>query len=320
VKALSQRLLRSAIPRLDAILLNAGISGSIDLNWPLAIWSLTTDPVQAATWPTFTLSATGLITPPQLHGQAATDTQHSEPVVGKIFCANVFGHYMLAHWLMPLLRACPHSRPGRLIWLSSIEPQIHHFNSADFQALESRNAYGHTKRMIDLLALTSTNTPATAKSVQSFLDLNRSNDRRLSHTIHAQHEAPSKPTIHLAHPGVCATSIVPVHWFLAIFSQLSLYIARLLGSPWHTVTAYAGASAPVWLALADPAEIVEQEHAGATKWGSAVTRLGRQSVQRPRLGTLRRWQAGHVAAAAWARAGPEKGRDRCDQRGCGGFC
>lgn len=279
VKALSQRLRRSAIPRLDAIILNAGLAGFIDLNWPLAIWSLTTDLVQAATWPTYKLSATGLLTPPQLHAPAAADPQHSEPVVGEIFCANVFGHYMLAHWLMPLLRSCPHTRPGRIIWLSSIEAQSHHFSSADFQALESHNAYEHTKRMTDLMALTANNTPATAKSVQSFLDLDHPNDRRLSHTIHQQHQAPSKPAIHLAHPGVCATSILPLHWLLAIISQLSLYVVRLLGSPWHNVNTYAGASGPVWLALADPAEIAEQEHAGATKWGSAVTRLGRRSVQ-----------------------------------------
>jgi 3-keto steroid reductase len=280
VRALCQRLRRSAIPRLDAIILNAGLAGFVDLNWPLAIWSFASELVQAATWPTYKLSATGLITPPQLHAPAAVDLQHSEPVVGEIFCANVFGHYMLAHWLMPLLRACPHSRPGRIIWLSSIEAQMHHFNSADFQALESCNAYEHTKRMTDLIALTSTNTPATAKSVQSFLDLDHADDRRSRHTIHQQHQAPSKPTIYLAHPGVCATSILPLHWLLTILAQLSLYTARLLGSPWHTVTAYAGALAPVWLALAHPAEMAEREHAGATKWGSTVTRLGRQSVQR----------------------------------------
>jgi 3-keto steroid reductase len=282
VRALSQRLLRSAIPRLDAILLNAGLGGFIALNWPLAIWSITSDLVQAATWPSYKLSARGLITSPQLPASAAADPQHSEAVVGELFCANVFGHYMLAHWLMPLLRACPQSRPGRIVWLSSIEAQIHHFNSADFQALKSRNAYEHTKRMTDLMALTSTSTPATAKSVHSFLDLDHPNDRRLSHNTdqQQQHQAPSKPTIHLAHPGVCATSIVTLPWLLTLLMQLAFYTARLLGSPWHTLTAYAGATAPVWLALADPAEITEREYAGPAKWGSAVTRLGRQSVQR----------------------------------------
>lgn len=274
VKALSQRLLRSAIPRLDAIILNAGLGGFVAINWPLAIWTCASDLVEAATWPTYKLSATGLITQPQLPPSSTVDYRDEEPVLGEIFCANVFGHYMLAHLLMPLLRACPQNKPGRIIWLSSIEGQVHHFNKDDFQALESRNAYEHTKRMTDVMALTSSDQPATAKPIQSFLEL-RTEDRRFDgNQVH------SKPTIHVSHPGVCATSIVPLPWIMHLLMILATYTARFIGSPWHTVFAYTGATAPVWLALAAPDEIAEREKDGPAKWGSAVTRLGKESVQR----------------------------------------
>ena len=305
MKALSERLLRSAVPRLDAIVLNAGLGGFVGLNWPLALWSVTTDLVEAVTRPTYKLTVRGLITQPQ--SPASTANPHvKEPVLGEIFCGNVFGHYMLAHWLMPLLRACPPSRPGRIIWLSSIEAEVDQFNKDDFQALESRSAYGHVKRMIDLMALTSTNEPATAKSVQAFLDPTDANDRRLS----SKQAAPSKPTIHVAHPGVCATSMMPLPWILVLVMIFADYIARWIGSPWHTTSAYTGAAASVWLALADLEEVSEREKSGPAKWGSAVTRWGQESVQRtdvPQWGLsgdgekVERWEVGHGWLGAWGR-------------------
>ncbi|KAF7511837.1 hypothetical protein GJ744_003568 [Endocarpon pusillum] len=275
VRALTQRLLRSAVPRLDAIILNAGVGGFVGIQWPQAFWRTGIDLVEATTWPTFKLSATGLITQPQLASSTPADRKDDEPILGEIFCANVFGHYLLTHWLMPLLRACPHSNPARIIWLSSIEAQPHHFNPSDIQALTSRNAYEHSKRMTDLMALTSTANPATSKSVHSFFSLPSPTDRRLTNNA-----SPSEPTIHVAHPGICATSIVPLPFLLNLLMILAFYAARLIGSPWHTVSAYVGAVAPVWLALAHPEELAEKEKAGPAKWGSAVTRWGGASVQR----------------------------------------
>lgn len=303
VRALTQRLLRSAIPRLDAIILNAGVGGFVALNWPQAFWTTGIDLVEAATWPTYKLSAIGLITQPQLPLSTA-ESNDEESILGELFCANIFGHYMLVHWLMALLRACPHSRPARIIWLSSIECQVHHFRADDLQALSSRNAYEHTKRLADLMALTSRNQPSTTKSVQSFLAL-ETDDRRLHNN-----STPSNPTIQVSHPGICATSIVPLPWLLHILMLLAFYTARLIGSPWHTVSAYTGAIAPVWLALANPDEIAEREKAGAAKWGSAVTRSGQESVQRtdvPGWGLVgdgekvEWWQVGRGWLGGWGR-------------------
>lgn len=233
-----------------------------------------TDHVQALTWPSFKLSVAGLLAPPQLPSSSSDRPLEKEPVLGLVFCANVFGHYVLAHRLMPLLRACQSSKPGRIIWLSSVEGEVHDFNKDDPQALESHSPYEHSKRMTDLMVLTSTNQAATAKSVQSFLAPDTS-DRRLTNN-----PTLSAPQIHVAHPGVCATSIVPLPWILQLMMRLSFYIARLIGSPWHTISPYLGATAPVWLALADPDEIADREKPGPALWGSAVTRRGRESVQR----------------------------------------
>jgi 3-keto steroid reductase len=60
----------------------------------------------------------------------------------------------------------------------------------------------------------------------------------------------------------------------------AFYISRLLGSPWHTVTTYLGANAPVWLALSsqealDEAETPYRDNGGGhCKWGSSTHRFG----------------------------------------------
>lgn len=63
--------------------------------------------------------------------------------------------------------------------------------------------------------------------------------------------------------------------------NLAFYIARLIGSPWHTVSAYKGACAPVWLALTAQEELEDLEtEAGKGKWGSACDAMGNERVAR----------------------------------------
>ena len=60
-----------------------------------------------------------------------------------------------------------------------------------------------------------------------------------------------------------------------------MYLACLLGSPWHPIFAYKGAVAPVWLALTEKEELEEIElNGGKGKWGSACDRWGRERVMR----------------------------------------
>ena len=270
VRALYRRLLCSEIPKLDAIVLNAGIGGWSGIDWPKAIYSVLTDLISSVTWPGYKLSSVGRLTKPQLASPEGNQG-YSEPPLGEVFCANVFGHYMLAHGLMPLLRSLDGPRPGKIIWISSIEVSRKDFNPDDLQGLTSGEAYAQSKRLTDLMALTAADQPATTKMVNSFCGAEHNQDA--SGPISTS----SKPSIYVAHPGICATSIVPLllpHYWAML---LAFYLARWIGSPWHPITVDAGACASVWLALGpeDGAEgnlgDTQRRHA---KWGSATDRWG----------------------------------------------
>ena len=80
----------------------------------------------------------------------------------------------------------------------------------------------------------------------------------------------------------------------------AFYLARWLGSIWHTIDPYVGATAPVWLALASEEtlesfeaplsadvssgnESKQEQHMiakRASKWGSATDADGRERVER----------------------------------------
>jgi 3-keto steroid reductase len=266
VKALARKLLNEVdLPKLDAVILNAGIAGTIGINFPAAIWQILTENAAAVTWPRFKLTAVGSLVEPQLDGGVA------EPPLGQVFCANVFGHYMLSHWLMRLLRKCPTEKPGRVIWISSIEGSDHHFDPNDLQGLKSPTAYEHSKRLTDLLVLTATGQAATGASVQDFIAVqNVTDDVGIG----------PRPEIWAAHPGIVATSIVPLPPVLMSAWVGVAYVMRWIGSPWHTNTAYLGAISASWLALASSSEVQHKQCSGIAKWGSCVDRAGNARVEK----------------------------------------
>ncbi|KKA21733.1 3-ketosteroid reductase [Rasamsonia emersonii CBS 393.64] len=286
VRALSRRLNKN-IPKLDAVILNAGIGGWSGLNWPLAVWCNLTDVVNATTWPVYKLSYVGMLTEKQ------TRLPEESPL-GAVFCANVFGHYMLAHNLMPLLRRSGQPNgPGRVIWISSVEATIKLFDVDDIQGLKSTKAYESSKSLMDLLALTS-DLPSTAPWVNSFLSTSDSDQ-----SAEPCHGPP--PKIYVSHPGIFGTSIVPLP--LPLFWGMigAFFLARWLGSPWHTIWTYLAASAPVWLALS-PQSVLDEAEApyrqnggGLVKWGSSCDRLGRD---RPASTEVDGWGYGGVVGGA----------------------
>lgn len=302
VRALSRKLVQSDLPHLNSIVLNAGIGGWTGLNWPLAVWTVLTEIRQATTWPKYKLGAVGLITKPQF--PQGRPLGFEEPVLGEVFCANVFGHYMLVHGLMPLLRACPSDSPGRIIWTSSTEPSIHNYNPEDHQGLRTDAAYEHSKRLTDSLALTADGQPNTADSVKEYTTT--------SVSTRAGSTRPDlcAPVFHLGHPGICATTIIDIYAILMPFYTLGVYLARWCGSVWANVTIYKGALALSWLALAKSAEIKSKEfeyagsNKGQVKWGSSTSRWGQTSVKPTEVqgwginGTGKpygdTWWAGHV--------------------------
>ncbi|KAJ5899168.1 Short-chain dehydrogenase/reductase SDR [Penicillium taxi] len=259
VRALSRRLLQST-PKLDAVVLNAGIGGWSGISWPDAIWGVCTDLIQQVTWPTYKLSPIGVLSEKQ------TDLQE-EPPLGMVFCANVFGHYMLAHNVAPLLKRARTNGPGRVIWVSSIEATIKAFDVNDIQGLRSALPYESSKALTDILALTS-NLPSTAPwAVDSFL--------------HSDEDKESEPPgIYVSHPGICATAIIPLALPLIWAMVITFWGARMLGSPWHTLSTYVGACSSVFLALTTKDELdaaeapYHQAGGGRAKWGSSADRLG----------------------------------------------
>jgi 3-keto steroid reductase len=262
VKALGERLIEKR-QGIDVLVCNAGIGGWKGLNWPVAVWSMMTDWKHSCTYPSYKLGMVGSVAPQK-------ELEHEQ--LGEVFTANVFGHFMLAHWLAPLMQASSAARdtaatePGRIIWISSIEAYAHAFNPDDLQALTSDTAYEHSKRLTDLLVLTS-ELASTNSSTTTYLQAQNHNNQR--------------PKMFLAHPGVCATSIADlplVLWYAMLFAQ---YVARWLGSPWHPVSSYLGAVSSVWLSLAPLSALENQETAeGKAKWASSTDVFGNERVVR----------------------------------------
>ncbi|KKK21557.1 hypothetical protein ARAM_006475 [Aspergillus rambellii] len=276
VRALSRRL--QAFPKLDAIVLNAGIGGWTGIDWPAAIWGVATDLIHQVSWPSYKIAPLGMITEPQ------TRLSDQEPRLGAVFCANVFGHYMLAHNVMPLLHRSAGSPrgPGRVIWVSSLEATIKFFDINDLQGLHTLAPYESSKALTDILSLTS-NLPSAAPWVKSFYYATTPPSASANNPEPANLlPPPPPPNIYLSHPGICGTGILPLSLPLFYAMLAAFYLARFLGSPWHTVATDRGARAPVWLALStqsalDAAEAPYKQHGGGrVKWGRVGTRRRRR--------------------------------------------
>ncbi|USP81443.1 hypothetical protein yc1106_08717 [Curvularia clavata] len=265
VQKLSKKL-RDTTPKLDVLICNAGIGGWTGVNWPLAIWSILTDWHNAITWPTYKMSGIGWLAKPQIPAEKKVE----EPPLGEVFCANVFGHYMLGHYLAPLLAR--HSKVdtarGRMIWVSSLEAYDHIFDVEDIQGITSDMPYEVSKRLTDVLAISSAQ-PYTSETVNHYLQDAEADEKT------------TKPRLYVTHPGICGTSIMPLPVILEWCMLIAFYLARWVGSQWHTITVEKGATAMVWLALASQNTLDEMEaKEGVGKWGSATDFWGQERVDR----------------------------------------
>ncbi|PBP25363.1 3-ketosteroid reductase [Diplocarpon rosae] len=298
------------IPRLDVIILSAGIGGWVGLDWPLAVKTVLFDTVEAVTWPRYKRSSRGArvknpagssdtAEQPLLENQEKPD----EPPLGEVFCSNVFGHYILAHELMPLLSrtASPSSKvSGKVVWdrwalsqqpgsigsqrswgwgLSGLRIPRLDFSIDDIQGLKSSVPYEASKRLIDLLALTSS-LPSVQRLAAPFFD---------SHNTATAKQKPAeeevtlvKPQIYLTQPGIFASEIMPLPALLVLIYKFVFLFARWMGSPWHPIEPYKAAVAPVWLTLTDAEALNEAEAGGLkkAKWGSATDSNGQDRVMK----------------------------------------
>ncbi|KAL2132921.1 hypothetical protein VTI74DRAFT_3142 [Chaetomium olivicolor] len=257
------------IPRLDSIIFNAGMGGWYGLDWPKVAHNIFTKGlVSATTWPTFKGAIGGRVINP-LTGRK----EDGKPQMGEVFCANVFGHYIFAQRLVPLMTRPANSTlpPGRIIWESSVEPDWKCFSPDDFEAIKTTAAYESTKRLTDVMALTST-LPESKPYVDKYLNVPSPQSTQIQ-------TPPNPPKIYLVHPGVVQTTLFPLNAFMFFWYNVVLYIARWLGSPWHPITAYNGACAPVWLALQEQGWL-DGAHAERVKWGTSTDFWGECRVKK----------------------------------------
>ena len=295
VQKLSKKL-RDTTPKLDVLICNAGIGGWTGIDWPRAIWTILCNLKNALTWPTYKLSGIGWLAKPQVAGEKGLD----EPPLGEVFCANVFGHYMLGHYLAPLLAKHPKSQQtrGRIIWVSSLEAYDHVFSVDDIQGITSDMPYECSKRLTDVLAISST-LPCTREAVDHYLGDVKDT------------EETTKPRLYVSHPGICGTSIMPLPLILEYCMVIAFFIGRWVGSPWHTVSVAKGATAMVWLALASQSTLdhVEAEE-GVGKWGSATNFWGEERVDRTEVAG---WGWGGKLGERKSRGRDPHAKDLCKQ-------
>jgi 3-keto steroid reductase len=295
--------LKRKYPRLDAVVMNAGMGGWTGIDWFGAIKQFLTEGLNFIRAPAYKISTVGSVVGKQvIPVPEGALPQEEEPPLGEVFCANVFGHYMLAHSLMPLLsRSGEGEEAGRIIWVSTLEAWARTFDVNDFQGIGNQLAYESSKRLTDVLALTadlqapatytkdffSSSVPenaaagmeASTRSLRSSTRL-RSTPSKAASSQSSPQQYRQPPKMYLSHPGICVTSIIPIHWIMVYGWVLALYIARFCGSPWHTTTPYSAATSMTWLALADGKTLDEMEAKSKFKWGSAVNWLGKERVKK----------------------------------------
>lgn len=280
------------LPRLDVIILSAGMGGWTGLDWWNAVKTVLFDTVQAVTWPTYKLSDVGALTKPQSTFKSAktsdddeekqpllSEKTPDEPPLGLVFCSNIFGHYILAHELMPLLSVpeTPTSTSGgKIILISSVEGLESTFSISDIQGLRAPHPYESSKRLLDVMALSS-ELPSVSRIAAPFFDASKPTT-----AVRSTHAATVKPKIYLSHPGIFASEIFPLPWILVAIYKWVFLVARWLGSPWHPIEPYKAAVAPVWLALTSNSTLEEMESCGArkSKWGSATDASGNERVMK----------------------------------------
>ncbi|KAK9486286.1 hypothetical protein V1527DRAFT_464370 [Lipomyces starkeyi] len=175
----------------------------------------------------------------------------SRDSLGWVFQINVFANYFLLKRISALLSG------GRVILITSIETEIaHKFDPEDIQLIHSDQPYVDSKKNLELM-----HSAVAKRWAEEFGVL-----------------------IYITHPGICKTSIFAAYLnWISTFGMLCLfYIARWLGSPWHVVSPYNGALAPVWAAVD---AVPEADPVDGVVYASACDRWGRCYVKRTQYAT-----------------------------------
>ncbi|CAH2354367.1 3-keto-steroid reductase [[Candida] railenensis] len=172
--------------------------------------------------------------------------------MGLVFQANVFGPYYLIHKIKHLLKD-----GGKIIWISSLMGQSKYLSFDDLELVQSPAPYEGSKRLIDLMHSASFRSLSKDFGIQQYL----------------------------VHPGIFTS--YSFFQYLNVFTYYGMlmlfYIARFLGSPWHNISGYTAANAPVY--CVKEANERELEKFQPLKIGSATTRRGEEYLVREEVDT-----------------------------------
>jgi 3-keto steroid reductase len=287
----ASRELNARYKRLDVLICNAGIGGWEGIDWLVVLKQFFTQGLTAImSRPAYKRGTLGSATATQVQNIAEGNENggEEEPKLGEVFCANVFGHYLLVHETMGLLsrnQGVEGLERGRVVWLSTIEALESKFDAGDIQGMKTTAAYESSKRLSDVLFLSSS-LPETQKWVKTYTQ-----PTNAASTI--------APKMYTCHPGIFASSIMPIYPILVYAQLFAFLLVRLVGSlPWLVVTADRGATAPVWLALED-APVLDEEKADKRKWGSCVFGWGQSEVLETEVEGLASQSFGKMAGGLW---------------------
>jgi 3-keto steroid reductase len=303
--------LRQKHEKIDSIILNAGIGGWTGIDFYKAFKQFFRDGIYFVTKPEFKTGSVGAVSPPQLPKEkqnkdikeaANADVKQAngvadarvEPQLGEVFTANTFGHYLLVHYLMPLLLRPAGEEPGRVIWVGTLEAYDKTFSMDDFQGMKTSVSYESSKRLSDVLSLTAS-APSSRPYTTTYFSTGsvRPSSRAITSAIEDESLTPRKaslrastrarsstpngrassrtssprraptssspamiaPTMYTSHPGMVVTDIVQIYWLLVYAWVAVMYFARWYGSPWHNTQPYSGATAMTHLALAPKSQL-----------------------------------------------------------------
>ncbi|GME93199.1 hypothetical protein B5S28_g1353 [[Candida] boidinii] len=229
--------------KIDYLFLNSAQGAFDGLDWIEAIKQTFTDPIASVTYPSYKLQKIGV---------------KSQDDMGLVFQGNVFGPYYFIHKIKNLLQNAQNLNKNgdkaRIIWISSLLSKPSYLSFNDLQFLKSPISYEGSKRSIDLLHL------GTYKELYEKNGIIQ----------------------YLVHPGIFTS--FSFFKFLNVFTYYGMlilfYLARWLGSPWHNISGYIAANAPVYVALkADPNSKDDSQFPQSIKYGSACNYKGEESIK-----------------------------------------
>lgn len=134
------------------------------------------------------------------------------------------------------------------------------FSVGDLQSFTSPTAYESSKRLTDILLLTYKK-PGSKPYSSAFLTAGAESEKPDNDTI--------APNMYLTHPGIVASTLFPLPWFIFWAYELALLIGKWMGSPWHVTDGYKGGKSAAWIVMQEQAALDSQD-AQSIKWGSAI--------------------------------------------------